>query len=561
LTASSSKYGGIVCFSIVTAVYFFSTWLTFKGFNGTDDLHYALLSSDLLKGKYNPFESNDIFSGRILLIAWQAFIYLILGITTFSTQVGTLLVTVVCCYLTIFKLARFKNSNSILLGCSLFYFNPVLAEASLGVLPDVYIMLAAIIVFLLWQKILVTHHRKTIILQSILIGLTVFAAMFFKENAFIFIPFLIFISLFTGKKKNIAAATISIATFFVCVLFSGWMYYSYTGDFFFRVHQVIHSNYPNVCSYATFSTKEKIARLTYGVWLQFIIESFYPVILAAILIVLRFLIDRSFTLKKDNTILAFIILFVLGLYFPFSLNGGYQPLCERPRHFIFLLPLGALICVNFFNETRKNQRVMWLFIAASSIILLACLLNSGQKWYWMIYGLLLFYFLIQKYPPFSFIYRARYLLFALILWLYMPYRLFFFSSNWFQNMRSVSTELKGNYFYFPDHDNMMHWKLLHGFDNKIHSISLEKNPFKIFKPYYENFDTTDFNPGWFIVNGAYMQNGNAFLEKINSLGNENFFTSKMCNGDICAYFIDTPAKLSFIKKVVADYSKEWVKNY
>jgi hypothetical protein len=58
-----------------------------------------------------------------------------------------------------------------------------------------------------------------------------------------------------------------------------------------------------------------------------------------------------------------------------------------------------------------------------------------------------------------------------------------------------------------------------------------------------------------------MQNGNAFLEKINSLGNENFFTSKMCNGDICAYFIDTPAKLSFIKKVVADYSKEWVKNY
>ena len=94
LTASSSKYGGIVCFSIVTAVYFFSTWLTFKGFNGTDDLHYALLSSELLKGKYHPFEGNDIFSGRILLIAWQAFIYLVLGMTTFSTQVGTLLVTV-----------------------------------------------------------------------------------------------------------------------------------------------------------------------------------------------------------------------------------------------------------------------------------------------------------------------------------------------------------------------------------------------------------------------------------------------------------------------------------
>ena len=170
-------------------------------------------------------------------------------------------------------------------------------------------------------------------------------------------------------------------------------------------------------------------------------------------------------------------------------------------------------------------------------------------------------FLIQKYPPFSFIYRARYLLFALILWLYMPYRLFFFSSNWFQNMRSVSTELKGNYFYFPDHDNMMHWKLLHGFKDKVHSVSLEKNPFKIFKPYYENFDTAHFNAGWFIVNSIYIQNGIDFLEKINSLSNENFFTSKTCNGDVCAYFIDTPSKLAFIKKVVADYSKEWVKNY
>ena len=561
MTVSSSKYNGIICFFIVTAVYFFSKWLTFKGFNGTDDLHYALLSSDLLKGTYNPFEGNDIFSGRILLIAWQAFIYLVLGVTTFSTQVGTSLITMVCCYLTIFKLARFTNNNSILLGCSLFYFNPVLAEASLGVLPDVYIMLAAIIVFLLWQKISETQNRKTITAQSILIGLTVFAAMFFKENAFIFIPFLIFISFFTGEKKNIAAAAISIATFFVCVLLSGWMYYYYTGDFFFRVHQIINSNYPNVCSYAAFSTKEKIARLTYEVWLQFIVESFYPVILAAILIVLRFVFDRSFTFKKDTMIPAFILLFVLGLYFPFSLNGGYQPLCARPRHFIFLLPLGVPICVNFFNEAGKNKRLLWLFILASCIIFVTCLLTSGQKWYWMIYGLLLFYFIIQKYPPFSFIYKARYILFAFILWLYMPYRLFFFSSSWFQNMQDISTELKGNYFYFPDHDNMMHWKLLHGFDDKIHSISLEKNPLKIFKPYYENFDTTYFNAGWFIVNSAYIQNGNAFLEKINSLNKQGFFTRKICAGGICAYFIDTPAKLSFIKKVVADYSKEWVKNY
>jgi hypothetical protein len=296
------------------------------------------------------------------------------------------------------------------------------------------------------------------------------------------------------------------------------------------------------------------------VWVQFIIESFYAVILAAIVILFRLFFDKNFKLNKHKMVLAFTILFLLGLYFPFSLHG-YQPLCSRPRHFIFLLPPGVIICVNFLNEAWKNKKLMWFFIFASVIMLIICLLDSVEKWYWMIYGLLLIYFIVQKYNPFSFIYKARYLLFGSILWLYMPYRLFFMNSNWFQNMQHISTELKGNYFYFPDHDNMMHWKMLHGFSNKTHSISLENNPFKIFEPYYDKPDTANFEAGWLIVNNAYLQNGKKFLEKINSLTRQNFFANKMRVGDISAYFIDKPEKLFFIKKIVADYSKNWVKNY
>ncbi len=543
------KYQGIICFALVTSIYFFSRWLTFKGFNGTDDLHYAMLASSMLKGSYTPFNVNDIFSGRVLLIAWQAAIYFVCGVSTFTTQAGTMIATALCCYLTIFKLAGYNGFNSILPASALFYFNPVLSEANLGVMPDVYIMLAGIIIMILWNNILQEQKPKRIIFKAILCGLTAFAAMFFKENAFIFIPFLFFVSVIGRKKKNFRAAIISIAIFFLLVFLSGLVYSYYTGDFFFRVHQIINSNYPNPCNYSMLPGNELAVRLTYGVWQEFITESFYPVILAAIMILLRLFFDKRFKLKENQTAISFILLLILGLYFPFSLQG-YQPLCFMARHFIFLLPPGVIICVSFLQDAWKNKRLMRLFTVASAIILIVCILSSGEKWYWMLYGLLLFYFIVQKLNVLPFFYRIRFVMLACILWVYMPYHLFFTNSNWFKNMQTASAELKGNYYYFPDHDNMMHWEMLHGFTSSVHCFNLEKDPFKIFKPYYETLDSTAFQPGWLIVNSAYTTGSAEFLNKMSSLKTGNYFAKQVCNGDICAFFIDTPEKLSDIKKII-----------
>lgn len=540
------KYQGIICFALITSIYLFSKWLTFKGFNGTDDLHYAMLASNMLKGNYTPFAVNDIFSGRIFLIAWQALIYFVFGINTFTTQAGTMIVTVLCCYLTIFKLARYNDFNRVLLASSLFYFNPVLGEANLGVMPDVYVMLAGIVLLILWNDILQQQERGQIIYRAIMCGLIVFAAMFFKENALVFIPFIFIISLVNGKKKFLFAGIISTGTFFLCVFISGLMYYHYTGDFFFRVHQVINSNYPNGCNYTMLPATAKVVRLTYGVWEGFILESFYPVILAAIMILLRMLFDKKFRLKQNQMAIIFVIFFLLGLYFPFSLQD-YQPLCSKARHFIFLLPPGIIICVSFLEDAWKDKRLMWLFIVASAIILSVCVLNTMEKWYWMIYGFLLFYFIIQKLHVFTFFYRVRFIMLASVLWVYMPYRLFFINSSWFKNMQTVSAELKGNYYYFPDHDNMMNWQVLHGFNSAVHCFSVEKDPFKIFKPYYENPDTTSFHQGWFIVNKAYIITSAHFLDKIDSLKKDKYFSKQVCAGDICAFFIDTPEQLFYIK--------------
>jgi hypothetical protein len=509
-----------------------------------------MLAANMLQGRYNPFAVNDIFSGRILLISFQALIYFLGGINVYTTQFGTMIVTVLCCYLTVFKLIEIKSNGGVIVASSLFYFNPVLSEANLGAMPDVYVMLAGIVILLLWKKILKEQNRQRIILNSILIGLIVFAAMFFKENALIFIPFLFCVALLNNKNEGLRAGLISILTFCFLIFLSGCLYYYFTGDFFFRVQQIKTADYPNPCNYNVVAGNELTARLTYGVWRDFIVESFYPVILASVMIVWRILFDKNYSIRKDPWTICFIILVILGLYFPFSLSG-YQPLCFKARHFLFLLPLGVTTSTSFLENAWNNKRILLFFILASAILLAVCIISTGEKWYWMMYGFLFIYFIVQKTSGKNFLlYKLRYIMFAAILWIYMPYHLFFINSDWFKNIQSLTKKLDGYFFYFPEHDNMMHWKLLHGFDSSFHSYNLEKEPFKVFVPYYEKPDS--FHPGWFIVNKKYTTTSPEFLNKVDSLKHIGYFSKQISVGDVSALFISNDSQLSYLKTIIAE---------
>jgi len=537
-------------FSFITLIYLITKWITFKGFNGTDDLHYTMLASNSLKGIYNPFAEGDIFAGRILLIYWQAFIYFIAGINVFTTQLPTILITILCCYLTIFRLGQFKNTGSVIIASSLFYFNPVLNEATLGVMPDVYVMLAGIIILLVWKSILNERSKPAFIFKCILIGIIALAGMFFKENALILIPFIALTGIFHKKRRGIKAAAISIASFGLGVLFCGLIYHHFTGDFFFRLHQIQNSSYLNPCNYALLPQKELLIRLTYGVWMEFITSNFYPVILASFIILLRLVFDKNFKIKTQSFVVYFIMFLLLGLYFPFSFND-YQPLCFRARHFIFLYPPAVIIVAQFLGEAlERNKKLLIHFLIGSFFLLIACIMGSGEKWYWMMYGFFFVYFLLLLVFRNTFISKLKYTGFAFALWIYMPYHFFFPDNDWFKNLQSLSTQLNGNYFYFPEHDNMSHFKLLHHYDTLYHIYNIEQKPFKIFESYYEKPGRI-FHPGWLIVDNVYTLRSPSFLKTIKALDGENYFAAKKIVGEVSAYYIANSTQYQYIKKLTA----------
>ncbi len=540
---------GLICFALVTVSYLVIYYLTFKGFNGSDDLHYAKLASNMLKWKYNPFEPNDIFAGRALLISWQAFIYFVGGVNTFTTQIGTLIALVFSCYLTIFKIAKFNNWQPVL-GCAVFfYFNPIVNTAALGILPDVYIMLLGILLLMLWINIKQEENKKKAIIKAVFFGVFSFLGLFIKENALIFIPFIFFISLLDNSRKNFPLAIIAIATFSIFIFFSGLVYSHYTGDFYLRLHQIINSSSNNACNYDSQSAGAFIKRITYGVWENFITEGFYPVILAALLLIAKVLKTKSLKIKFTGIEKIFIILLLLGLYFPFSLKG-YQPLCFKCRHFIFLLPPAAVLCVLYIEEAVEKKYFASKYMFVSALIFAVCMISTGNKWYWMIYLLLLLFFIIFKIKNSPLLYQTKYFILSFILSLFIFYKAVYYKSNWYEHLKSISSKIDGQTFYFADHDNMLHFQLLHGFNKGYSYYDLEKKPYNIYAMYYDQLDSANFKKGWFIVNNAYIVVSPKFLVVSDSLKSNNYFKKQITVGDVNAFYIDSKETLEYLKEVI-----------
>jgi len=244
-TMVKQSYIFVLTFICITLFYLATRWFIFLGFNGTDDLHYALLSSRILNHTFNPFVPNDIYSGRIVLLGIQSFIYRLGGISVLTTQIGTILATVASCYLTVFKIIKPKTNFHILLSCSFFYLNPVLLDATLGIMPDAYIMLLGIYFTTETKNILTEQPVGKSLQKSFFLGIFIGLALLIKEIAILFIVFSVILVMVYNPKRAVARISFIILGFSLVLAAIGIYYYLFTGNFFFKFVQINNSDYRN----------------------------------------------------------------------------------------------------------------------------------------------------------------------------------------------------------------------------------------------------------------------------------------------------------------------------
>jgi hypothetical protein len=547
LEATSKKLNAFVFFCS-TILFVASRFILFNGFNGSDDLHYAMLASKMIKGGYNPFEPNDIFSGRLVLITWQMLIYRFGGISIFTTVAGNIAVVIISCLLTVYKILSRRNAYSTLLCCCLFYFSPRLAADITGISPDPYILLASVCIIIFVKKDLNRPYaQKGGIKSAILTGALIAVSLLVKETALIFLPFVIAVYLYRGKQALPLIATLLLSFTLVVSLFA-FGYYRFTGDPFFKINQIKNSAYPNVCNFAFQPLKQLLIRITYGIWQRFIVLGFYPCILGLVVLSVKFIKNKNLRGPENQDFVLFALLLGIGTYFPFSLTG-YQPLCATPRQFMFIVPLAAAVITRFLADdapTEQNKR--WLVISFF-LVLLACMCSTQNKWQWMIYTLFFIVFcsqLLFRLPP-----RIHFIFLPLVLFASNFETLFFKNTRWFKDMVQLNSSIKSDYYYFPDHDNMMHWELLNQFnDTTTHYYDLDVNTYKVFREYYQTPDTLNFKKGWFIVNRQYTSRPGAFIYRVDSLQRAGFFSDCKTIGNIGAFLLDNAKQYHYIKCIV-----------
>ncbi len=515
-------------FWAVTLVMLFTRFACLYTYNGADDLHYAFLSSRLLHGNYDMFFANDIFSGRVLVVAYQALWFKISGINDFSMSMPSLSLLIILAWFVCFKCGLQKNIGTIVFGSSLVYFNPVVTTATSGNLPDVYIALIGVLVFFLIWKCLDDNAKKHAVMNGVFAGLLLLAGLFVKETiVLIYAGTAIMLFYYRYKiSRNFLMALISI--FFIGS--AGYLYscYMHTGNAFYRFVQINNSVYFNPCSYNCLPKSALLKRLTITVPLNAVINGAFPLLMVfPLLFVYKQYKNAGISFWK----IALVSLCLLALYFPFSLFP-YVPLCHDMRQFFFLFPFASVLYLHFLqsvNQSAQNFRSVSTIsgIIFAMVIALVLFYSPFNKWYLLCCSLLAGLFIINIFLNKKQQQFALYFMVPLILWLSIVYPAYKKPHTGYATLKAVQSRLKQdadtlNTFYFLNNDTRSHFALINKFntDKQFFNLDTIQNGFKPFIAYQAKNITgaADFKKGWLIVSDQYHENIDAVqMHSINIL--------------------------------------------
>ena len=520
----------------------------FNSYNGTDDLHYAMLSAKMLQGTFNPFEAGDIFSGRFLLIAWQALWFKLFGINDLSMQMPAVTGLIALAYLLCFNRAATLKPAGIIFITSLIYYNPEVLHTTLANMPDVYIaVITAAILLILHQQV---RHDKRGVKNGIAVAALLATGIFIKETI-VFVGLMTALLLFIYRKDLgtpfLISVISSLALLALCTLSA---YYDATGDWFFRYRQITQSSYYNACSYQCFDAAVLQKRLTITMPMVFIQAGLFPILLA---------VPALFCIKRNNDTAkfyaaAFVGLLLCSFYFPVSINP-YLPLCHDVRHFFFLVPAGALLmqaaAINIHQKINT-------FFACTTGLLLICLAvtwfnYSYAKWLLVIYILLLAVAVAGIFIKSTANFKQLLLLTSVIFWASIAYQLYKRTDLGYAGLKQAVQAITFNnkqiqpVYYFIDHDTRSHVQLINKFNPASAYICLDTSVYKVFRQYEQR--PAKFTPGWLIINPLYTGRSAAEITATLNILQENFIPVKTF-GAIQAGYVATAAQYAQIGHII-----------
>ena len=375
----AASYSILLIISCIVVLYHL---FGYTGHFGYDDLHYAELASDLLKGSVN-FE--DHYAYRFPVVLATALSYLIFGISDFSSSLPALFITF-SILLIVFSILRKQGMKVLIIGLSLSAFSTWFLFYSNKLMPDIYVALSVISALAIINRYKYGSNKSGTLLHASLLAFSLLFGFMSKGTIVLVIPLLLFLVITDIiKKRDLkfwAYSLISGIGLLAVYLLIIWLL---TGDVLKRFDAIASNSYLNLCSYDQQSLRILLKRIFFGFFELSIFQSLVTGFIFAFAILFQrkglryFKLDDSFSFF----LVSAVILFLSSNFMTIS-PSAYAPMCLDPRHYLFLIPVAAIPAAKIITDYLESKQYAFQIIAALFCIAFISFFLHGTA-FWKLY--------------------------------------------------------------------------------------------------------------------------------------------------------------------------------
>ncbi len=214
----------------------------------------------------------------------------------------------------------------------------------------------------------------------VLIFMIGFLLIFFSKETFLIIyPFFLFFFISDIFRKKNQTFWVSTA---ISILLFGLIYlvlnYVFLGNFLARVDAIFTNRYISECTYELQPASVVVQRILYKLWVEMSRSGF----LWPLGFVLLFLFRKNTEPINRFLSLSWIILMLLANFMTISYTH-YVPLCHDPRHFLYILPLGAIIMAKgylHFSSGNFTEKMVLSLLWVMQLVLGLYFLHENTWW-------------------------------------------------------------------------------------------------------------------------------------------------------------------------------------
>ena len=333
----------IIALGLVLVLHSFFYFWSHSGLEGTDDLFYAKLASDMSRGTFELTPS--IFENRLGVIMPTSLSYHVFGVNKYSTTLWPLICSIVTIVVVFIVANKLSGQNAAILSAFLLATNLAQIKFSSSLYPEITLSLFMIVAI---SALFFARNSESTARQLWLATLCAFAflaAALTKLTVVWVLPFLIFLMIYDFRRlRNLKL------WFYLCfmavvvglIYFVG--YYIITGDLFYRFTG-ISEEFNAQWGFQGQTTFDYIRRLTYEPLLFFLRDPRYailfalstPALLALFWPNLRSILGLRFWP-------VYVVVFLASFWFGSTSLSSYTPMPLREEQ-RFLLPLLAPLAI------------------------------------------------------------------------------------------------------------------------------------------------------------------------------------------------------------------------